>query len=462
MLLEVFRRTSYFNVRSVLQSEARAAALADELIGVAGDDNIRGDSSGSGGGGSGSDSEPEGFWSEGGGGGGGGGGGQRGGVGGGGGGAGGAGGGSDGEGGGRGAGGRQDRGDGRAQAARAARAPKSDRPVKSHSSSRQQHTRHQVFTHRSSSSSIATHALIRRRIRVRGPGEVLQLRIPPHPLPLAWGRSVAPYDPRACPPPPLPWMACARVAAGLRGPVGDCADSGAHAAGEGGVGVAGSSGGQQTDADEGEDVVHVAMPALSKQTLSRTYQAVLINSGWGGCDLEPCGSGGGNGGDASASSSALLRQLSALPLSRICPTGFVFVWTPKQLLHPVTKQMYEWGYQYVENLTWVWTHPNNSILCEASAYAKRSHLSLLIFRMAGQGKDIELKHQRNPDVVFDCVRAAQARDWEVPPEVFNTIETMLPTGRGQFLELFAARDAARPGWTHVVMAKGSEEEGRLL
>ena len=43
-----------------------------------------------------------------------------------------------------------------------------------------------------------------------------------------------------------------------------------------------------------------------------------------------------------------------------------------------------------------------------------------------------------------------ARDWEIPPTVYRTIETLLPTGKGLFLELWAARGTRRPGWTHVV------------
>ena len=94
-------------------------------------------------------------------------------------------------------------------------------------------------------------------------------------------------------------------------------------------------------------------------------------------------------------------------------------------------------------------HPNNSILRESYPYAKRSHLTLLIFRKegedthtatlipgnrdrpgsqwtvmrqgsprshflpAGEGKAIELKHQRNPDAFFDCVRSAEG---EIRPE----------------------------------------------
>ena len=41
------------------------------------------------------------------------------------------------------------------------------------------------------------------------------------------------------------------------------------------------------------------------------------------------------------------------------------------------------------------------------------------------------------------------RDWAVPKEVYNTIETLLPTGKGLFCELWAARGRRRPGWTHV-------------
>lgn len=46
-------------------------------------------------------------------------------------------------------------------------------------------------------------------------------------------------------------------------------------------------------------------------------------------------------------------------------------------------------------------------------------------------------------------------EWQVPPEVYCTIETLLPTGMGAFLELWAARGALREGWTHVAEAGGA-------
>ncbi len=44
--------------------------------------------------------------------------------------------------------------------------------------------------------------------------------------------------------------------------------------------------------------------------------------------------------------------------------------------------------------------------------------------------------------------AGQGKD--IPEEIFMAIETLLPTGKGKFLELWAARNVRRPGWTHMV------------
>jgi hypothetical protein len=77
-----------------------------------------------------------------------------------------------------------------------------------------------------------------------------------------------------------------------------------------------------------------------------------------------------------------------------------------------------------------------------------------MFRRADRGRDIELRHQRSPDVLLDCVRAApgSAPGASAPPPAgaFEAVETLLPTARGRFLELWAAPGSARPGWTHVV------------
>ena len=94
-------------------------------------------------------------------------------------------------------------------------------------------------------------------------------------------------------------------------------------------------------------------------------QAVLVNSGW---EAE--------GADAAA-------RLARVPLPRLVPAGFVFVWARKQHVAALVRQLYCWGYCYVENLTWVQLGANNTVLTLPAPYAQRSHLTLLIFRKDG-------------------------------------------------------------------------------
>ena len=94
-------------------------------------------------------------------------------------------------------------------------------------------------------------------------------------------------------------------------------------------------------------------------------QAVLVNSGW---EAE--------GADAAA-------RLARVSLPRLVPAGFVFVWARKQHVAALVRQLYRWGYCYVENLTWVQLAANNTVLTLPAPYAQRSHLTLLIFRKDG-------------------------------------------------------------------------------
>ena len=101
---------------------------------------------------------------------------------------------------------------------------------------------------------------------------------------------------------------------------------------------------------------------------------MLINPGWERGDS-------GNDGDAGAAPAALAR----LPVPRLCPQGFVFIWAAKQHMHAVVRQLYRWGFSYIENLTWVQLRsPSQQLLAAPSRYCRRSHSTLLIFRRTGE------------------------------------------------------------------------------
>ncbi|KAK9805733.1 hypothetical protein WJX73_003191 [Symbiochloris irregularis] len=268
--------------------------------------------------------------------------------------------------------------------------------------------RHSIVTQYNATSQ----AYIRRKIRVVDRGEILQIKVP-FPLPLAWGRTVIPFAPKGVkPPPPHAAEADAQEA-----------DPSKEA----------SPAGRLLQVDS------LAGPKLTS-LLKQDFQAVMINPGW---DIT---------GDAESDDESAPRQaLAALPLPKLCSRGFVFVWAEKHRLALVTRQMYKWGFSYVENLTWVLMHVNNTIMTLKAPYVHQSHITLMIYRKEGDGKDIELRHQRKPDVAFDCMRSSPGQPWAVPEEAYVAIETMLPTGKGQFLELWGAADAmaVRPGWTHI-------------
>lgn len=253
-----------------------------------------------------------------------------------------------------------------------------------------------------------TQALIRRKVKVLDKDALYHVKVP-SPLPLSWGRTVKPYVPEAI----------------RQQPPATAVESDAE--------NVDSSNGQHvgTSYMEENDVLEADF-----KTLKQPFQAVLINPGWTGVPAPSPDSDPG-------------PRLAALPLPKLCPAGFVFIWAEKEHISIVIKQLYKWGYQYVENLTWIYMDANNTILTLPSDYAQKSHLTLFIFRKEDKGKDIELRHQRNPDVTFDCVRASPGQAREIPDETLVAIETLLPTGKGKFLELWATRNVRRPGWTHI-------------
>eukprot|EP00955_Chlamydomonas_euryale_P009611 102928-Chlamydomonas_euryale.AAC.1 len=150
-----------------------------------------------------------------------------------------------------------------------------------------------------------SYALIRRRVRAPPQADgttgdavsasIVQIRVPPPPIPLAWGRTVAPFTPftPGAAPPPLPWMAA--QGGQMRNGGGAAAafkkDSGAlvAAAVDSAVCGEGEEGGEFRGGGEGVcggppptcyvEVSDVPCAAAAPPVM-RTYLAVLINSGW--------------------------------------------------------------------------------------------------------------------------------------------------------------------------------------
>ncbi|KAI8144119.1 hypothetical protein BJV82DRAFT_608353 [Fennellomyces sp. T-0311] len=153
-----------------------------------------------------------------------------------------------------------------------------------------------------------------------------------------------------------------------------------------------------------------------------------------------------------------IDDLARLNVSDIVPFGFLFVWIEKEWLQRIVLLAESWGFKYVENFCWIKKNINNQIHKGEYRYFNKSKLSLLIFRKEG---DIELRHQRNPDCVFDFIKPMLPGEITESKPVFmyEVIETMLPTavyhpeknagGKG-LLELWAKKGQQRTGWTTIL------------
>ena len=146
------------------------------------------------------------------------------------------------------------------------------------------------------------------------------------------------------------------------------------------------------------------------------------------------------------------EQLTKLKITdNLIKCGLLFIWTPKELYWRVINALQSWKFEYVENLVWVQLTPNNKLLRTTSQFFKKSKLSLLLFKKTSSLK-FELRHQRNPDVVFDFVKEENNK----PEEVYHVIETLLPNAnfdeskkRGKFLQIWCSMNFHRKSWTTI-------------
>lgn len=242
-----------------------------------------------------------------------------------------------------------------------------------------------------------TGVYVQRKVRVIDETQPRLIRIPPPPLPLPWSRTVTPYRSRVYP--------------------------------------------QEPEVEECRVLSEPSIVQMDfkKVQSDKSFIGLVINPEWVSDPEETC-------------PKKRLSTLQQLPIQKLCPTGFIFIWVDKRDVMPVCDLMEEMGYVYIENLTWIYMLPNNKVVLDKAQFIRSSHLTLYIFRKYNEGKDIELRHQRSPDVVMDCMVASEGGPTKVPREVYKSIDTLLPSGHGRLLELWSRAGCPRKGWTQVIEA----------
>ena len=275
-----------------------------------------------------------------------------------------------------------------AKGPREAKAPRVPKPQKSH-----------MITAYNSDNQ-----MLMRKKKVVDPTAPNVLKLPAYPIPVSWGRVVAPFKPEE-------ELTKEKVA------LPDC--------------------------------VEKTMPILQSDLtqLGTDFLAVHCNPPW----AAPLNPDSGN---------VTVTQIATIPFQKLAPYGFVFMWIEKENLSAVCDIMLAKQFIYVENLTWVQQRPNNTIANSNAEHLCRSHRTMLMFRRDvkayPQAKEVELRHQRNADCTLDvtCTTASGRR--AIPKHVYKAMETLLPEAyavgsKGKLLELWSEPGSAgrRSGWTVV-------------
>ncbi|KAJ2399919.1 hypothetical protein GGI23_002362 [Coemansia sp. RSA 2559] len=154
-----------------------------------------------------------------------------------------------------------------------------------------------------------------------------------------------------------------------------------------------------------------------------------------------------------------ISKLVSIPVDKLlAPGSFLFTWCEKELIVDMCEiAENNWGLKYVENFCWVRYQTNNQIQRLPSSYFRRSKVTLLIFRREG---DLEIRHQRSPDSLFDFVKPKMPGDLNdrKPDFAYTVIETLLPRALctdeepdpNRLLQLWFPSDCHRTNWTTIV------------
>ena len=278
-------------------------------------------------------------------------------------------------------------------APREPRAPRAPKPQKSH-----------MITAYNSDNQ-----MLMRKKKIVDPRAPNVLKLPPHPIPVSWGRVIAPFVPEE-------EVVAAKEA------LPDC--------------------------------TQLTLPILDTDltALGTDFLAVHCNPPWF-APLNP------DAGDAT------VEHVARIPFQKLAPYGFVFMWVEKENLSAVCDAMMDQRFIYVENMTWVQMMPNNTIAGAKARYLRRSHRTMLMFRrdvrQFPEAKEVELRHQRTADVTLDVLQTSSTGRRVIPQHVYKAMETLLPEAykagyKGRLLELWSepGAEARRSGWTLVADGKG--------
>ncbi|TPX57384.1 hypothetical protein PhCBS80983_g03863 [Powellomyces hirtus] len=133
--------------------------------------------------------------------------------------------------------------------------------------------------------------------------------------------------------------------------------------------------------------------------------------------------------------------IEELPIATLQQNGFIFIWVINNKYVKAFELMQKWGYEYVDDITWVKQTVNRRMAKGHGYYLQHAKETCLVGR---KGKDPPgCQHGVASDVIFSQRRGQSQK----PEELYEMIEKLVPNGK--YLEIFGRKNNLRDFWVTI-------------
>ncbi|KAJ3156472.1 hypothetical protein HDU89_004254 [Geranomyces variabilis] len=133
--------------------------------------------------------------------------------------------------------------------------------------------------------------------------------------------------------------------------------------------------------------------------------------------------------------------IEELPIPSLQTNGFVFIWVINNKYVKAFELMRRWGYEYVDDITWVKQTVNRRMAKGHGYYLQHAKETCLVGR---KGEDPPgCVHGVASDVIFSQRRGQSQK----PEELYEMIEKLVPNGK--YLEIFGRKNNLRDYWVTI-------------
>jgi mRNA m6A methyltransferase catalytic subunit len=135
------------------------------------------------------------------------------------------------------------------------------------------------------------------------------------------------------------------------------------------------------------------------------------------------------------------QLIEGLPIETLQTNGFIFIWVINNKYAKAFELMKKWGYEYVDDITWVKQTVNRRMAKGHGYYLQHAKETCLVGRKGLDPKGC--KYNVASDVIFSARRGQSQK----PERIYEIIEELVPYGR--YLEIFGRKNNLRDGWITI-------------